>query len=299
MIGYMKLDYWLIAAALTLPACSPNSDYDATGTFESTEVIVSAEANGRLVGFRLEEGDLLRQGEEIGVIDTVQLYLKKLELESTMKSVDSRRPDIGKQIAATKAQIDAAVRERDRVARLLEANAANRQQLDDWNSRLEVLERERDAQLSSLANSTSSLDGQSSSVAIQIAQVEDQLAKCHIASPIGGTVLAKYTEQGEMTSVGKPLFKVADMEHLFLRAYVTSEQMADVKLGQQVKVMADFGDDTRREYAGKITWIADKAEFTPKTILTADERANQVYAVKIAVENDGFIKLGMYGGVVF
>lgn len=290
--------YWIMTASLFLGACGADSDYDATGTFEATEIIVSAEANGRLVDFDLEEGSLLRQGEIVGTVDTVQLYLKKLQLQATMKSVDSQRPDISKQIAATKAQIATALRERDRVSRLLEAEAANKKQLDDWDSQLEVLNRQLDAQLSSLTNSTSSLSEQSSSVAIQILQVDDQLEKCRVVSPIDGTVLAKYTEQGEVTAVGKPLFKVADMEHIFLRAYITSRQLADVKLGQQVKVLADFGDDMRKEYAGTITWIADKAEFTPKTILTDDERANQVYAVKIAVHNDGVIKLGMYGGVI-
>lgn len=290
--------YWIMTASLFLGACGADSDYDATGTFEATEIIVSAEANGRLVDFDLEEGSLLRQGEIVGMVDTVQLYLKKLQLQATMKSVDSQRPDISKQIAATKAQIATALRERDRVSRLLEAEAANKKQLDDWDSQLEVLNRQLDAQLSSLTNSTSSLSEQSSSVAIQILQVDDQLEKCRVVSPIDGTVLAKYTEQGEVTAVGKPLFKVADMEHIFLRAYITSRQLADVKLGQQVKVLADFGDDMRKEYAGTVTWIADKAEFTPKTILTDDERANQVYAVKIAVHNDGVIKLGMYGGVI-
>ncbi len=290
--------YWIMTASLFLGACGADSDYDATGTFEATEIIVSAEANGRLVDFDLEEGSLLRQGEIVGTVDTVQLYLKKLQLQATMKSVDSQRPDISKQIAATKAQIATALRERDRVSRLLEAEAANKKQLDDWDSQLEVLNRQLDAQLSSLTNSTSSLSEQSSSVAIQILQVDDQLEKCRVVSPIDGTVLAKYTEQGEVTAVGKPLFKVADMEHIFLRAYITSRQLADVKLGQQVKVLADFGDDMRKEYAGTVTWIADKAEFTPKTILTDDERANQVYAVKIAVHNDGVIKLGMYGGVI-
>lgn len=290
--------YWIMTASLFLGACGADSDYDATGTFEATEIIVSAEANGRLVDFDLEEGSLLRQGEIVGTVDTVQLYLKKLQLQATMKSVDSQRPDISKQIAATKAQIATALRERDRVSRLLEAEAANKKQLDDWDSQLEVLNRQLDAQLSSLTNSTSSLSEQSSSVAIQILQVDDQLEKCRVVSPIDGTVLAKYTEQGEVTAVGKPLFKVADMEHIFLRAYITSGQLADVKLGQQVKVLADFGDDMRKEYAGTVTWIADKAEFTPKTILTDNERANQVYAVKIAVHNDGIIKLGMYGGVI-
>ena len=216
-----------------------------------------------------------------------------------MKSVDKQRPDIRKQIAATKAQIATAQKERTRTQNLIQANAANRKQLDDWDSQIAVLNRQLEAQISSLENNTASLNEQSSSVAIQIAQTEDLLKKCHILSPIDGTVLVKYTEPGEVTSIGKPLFKIGDMEHLYLRAYVTSEQLAQVRLGGKATVYADFGDKKRKEYSGTVTWIADEAEFTPKTILTDDERANLVYAVKIAVRNDGAIKLGMYGEVVF
>ena len=216
-----------------------------------------------------------------------------------MKSVESQRPDIHRQIAATKAQIATAQRERNRVENLLKAQAANRKQLDDWDSQLAVLNRQLEAQLSSLGNTTASLTEQSSSVAIQVAQVEDQLKKCHITVPINGTILAKYAEPSELATVGKSLFKIADMEHIFLRAYLTSSQLELVKLGNEVTVFADFGNAQLRNYPGKIVWISEEAEFTPKTILTNDERANQVYAVKIAVENDGHIKLGMYGKVKF
>lgn len=295
----MKRLHLLFIILTGLSACRSNDDFDATGTFEATEIIVSAEANGKLFYLNAEEGNILKQYEEVGLIDTVQLYLKKLQLEANMKSVKSQRPDIRKQIASTQEQIAKAERERERVANLLKANAANRKQLDDWDSQLAVLRRQLEAQLSTLTNSTTSLNEQSSSVAIQVAQIEDQLRKCHVLAPINGTVLAKYAEPGEVTSVGKPLFKIADMEHIFLRAYVTSTQLSQIKLGSQAKVFADFGDNNRTPYDGTVTWIADEAEFTPKTILTDDERANQVYAIKIAVRNDGFIKLGMYGEVKF
>ncbi len=292
----MKRIVLLVSAfAAVLSSCHSGDDFDATGTFEATEIIVSAEANGKLWAMDAEEGMLLDKGQEIGLVDTVQLYLRKLQLEANKKSVQSQRPDIRKQIAATKEQIATAQRERERVERLLESDAANRKQLDDWDAQLAVLHRQLDAQVSSLQNNTASLNEQSSSVAIQVAQVEDQLHKCHIVSPIKGTVLAKYAEPGEWVATGKPLFKMADMENIFLRAYITSAQLVSVRLGDQVAVWADFGDNERRQYEGKVTWIADEAEFTPKTILTDDERANQVYAVKIAVRNDGLIKLGMYG----
>lgn len=273
--------------------------YDATGTFETTEVLVSAEASGRLLYFDIEEGMLLKAGEEVGVVDTVQLYLKKLQLEASLKSVEEQRPDILKQVAATKEQISAAQRERNRVANLLKVGAANQKQLDDAEDQLEVLRKQLVAQNSTLSNSHQSLTWQSSSIGIQVAQVEDQLKKCHITSPITGTVLAKYAEAGELTAMGTPLFKVADTEQMYLRAYITSEQLSQVKLGQKVTVFSDYGTDEHKQYPGVVTWISDTSEFTPKTILTKNERANLVYAVKIAVHNDGLLKIGMYGGVEF
>lgn len=273
--------------------------YDATGTFETTEVLVSAEASGRLLYFDIEEGMLLKAGEEVGVVDTVQLYLKKLQLEASLKSVEEQRPDILKQVAATKEQISAAQRERNRVANLLKVGAANQKQLDDAEDQLEVLRKQLVAQNSTLSNSHQSLTWQSSSVGIQVAQVEDQLKKCHITSPITGTVLAKYAEAGELTAMGTPLFKVADTEQMYLRAYITSEQLSQVKLGQKVTVFSDYGTDEHKQYPGVVTWISDTSEFTSKTILTKNERANLVYAVKIAVHNDGLLKIGMYGGVEF
>lgn len=289
----------LFVMLLLFAACKEEKKYDATGTFEATEVLVSSEANGKLMTLNVEEGDVLERGVEVGVIDTVQLYLKKLQLRANRKAVDTQRPDIRLQIAAVREQIATAQRERQRVLHLLKDNAANRKQLDDWDAQIAVLKRQLAAQESTLRNSTASLNEQSSSVAIQVAQLDDQLKKCHLITPISGTVLAKYTEAGEVITAGKPLFKIADLEHTFLRAYITSEQLANVKLGTKVQVFADFGKGLVRKYDGIVTWISSQAEFTPKTILTDDERANQVYAVKIAVKNDGTIKLGMYGEVKF
>ena len=289
-----------IALAIALTGCRNSAeDFDATGTFEATEVIVSAEAAGKLIHFRADEGVQLTCGEEAGLIDTVQLHLQKLQLLANRKSVDTQRPDIGKQIAATRQQIAKAEQEKARVERLLQSNAANRKQLDDWNAEIALLNKQLEAQLSTLQNSTASLNEQSASVAIQVAQVEDKLQKSRIVSPISGTVLAKYAEAGELASVGKPLFKIADVENMYLRAYITSKQLAEIKLGQQVTLYADFGDGERKPFEGTITWISDKAEFTPKTILTDNERANQVYAVKISFRNDGTARIGMYGEVKF
>ena len=221
-------------ALIMLAACGKGiPSYDATGTFEATEVIVSAEAAGKLLRLEVEEGTRLKAGEEIGLVDTVQLYLKKLQLEASMKSVESQRPDLAKQIAATKQQIATAEREKKRVENLLAAGAANQKQLDDWDAQVKLLERQLVAQESSLQNSTNSLIEQGNSVAIQVAQMEDQLAKCHVQSPIEGTVLAKYAEAGELAAIGKPLFKVAEVDRMYLRAYITSEQLSQVKLGAE------------------------------------------------------------------
>ena len=294
----MKTSF-IFPLALLAAACQSQTEYNATGTFESTEIIVSAENSGKLFYLNAEEGMWFTSGTEVGLIDTVQPYLRKLQLEANMQSVNSQRPDIQKQIAAIQEQIATSRREQKRTQNLLKANAANQKELDDWSAQIAVLQSQLEAQTSSLENNTASLTAQGKSIAVQIAQAEDNLRKRHIITPIDGTILAKYAEPGEFVSAGKPLFKIADMKHLFLRAYVTSSQLADITLGDAVTVFADFGDDIKFDFEGKITWIADEAEFTPKTILTDDERANQVYAVKIAVLNDGKIKLGMYGEVRF
>jgi HlyD family secretion protein len=293
----MKFLGMMSSLALCVACGSGADNYDATGTFEATEVTVSAEAAGRLLFLDVEEGSQLTAGAEVGIIDTVQLALKKLQLEASMKSVQSQRPDLNKQVAATKQQIATAEREKRRVENLLKAGAANQKQLDDIHSEIAVLQKQLTAQTSSLQNNVQSLTDQGTSVAVQVAQVADQLAKCHISSPINGTVLARYAEAGELASIGKPLFKIADVEQMYLRAYITSAQLAEVKLGDKVTVFADYGDEIRKEYAGVITWISSRSEFTPKTIQTKDERANLVYAIKVLVQNDGGLKIGMYGGM--
>ncbi len=278
-------------------ACGRDEDFDAMGTFEATEVTVSAEAAGRILDFSIEEGDTLSTYAQVGVIDTVQLYLQKLQLERQRASLKANRPDIAKQVASLQEQIDKQRTERRRVENLLKDNAATTKQLDDIDAQLNLLNRQLEARLSTLWNDAASIDENVSSIDVQIAQVEDKLLKCRIVSPIGGTVLAKYAETGELASVGRPLFKIADMNRIYLRAYFTSDQLADLQIGRNMTVTADFGGDKQYDYPGRIVWIASESEFTPKTVQTRDTRANLVYAVKIAVENDGRLKLGMYGEV--
>lgn len=282
---------------LILAGCSRSESFDATGTFEATEITVSAEASGRILAFDVNEGDRIAQGQTVGTIDTVQLYLQKMQLERQIASVRSNRPDISKQVTALREQIAQQEAERTRVKRLLDDGAATTKQLDDIDASLKILNGQLEATLSTLRNNTASIDENSSSIELQIAQVEDRLAKCRIVSPVTGTVLAKYAETGELASTGRPLMKVADLDHIYLRAYFTSEQLAALQLGQEVTVTADFGADEQYEYPGHIIWIASESEFTPKNIQTRNTRANLVYAVKIAVENDGRLKIGLYGEV--
>lgn len=293
----MKRIFIYCALPLLTAACGRSGDFDATGTFEATEVVVSAEAAGRILRFDAEEGDVLEAGRQVGAIDTVQLYLQKLQLERQRASVVSNRPDIAKQAASLREQIAKQQTERRRIENLLRDGAATTKQLDDIDAQIKVLNGQLEAQLSTLRNNAASIDENSSSIDLQIARIEDQLAKCRIASPVAGTVLAKYSEAGELASVGRPLMKVADLDRIYLRAYFTSDQLAGLKLGQEVTVTADFGGDSRIDYPGRIVWIASESEFTPKTIQTRDSRANLVYAAKIAVENDGRLKIGLYGEV--
>ncbi len=283
--------------SLLAVGCGNRDDFDATGTFEATEVTVSAEANGRILCFDVEEGDSVEAAVPVGAIDTVQLYLQKLQLERQVASARSSRPDVRKQATALREQIAQQQTERRRVENLLKDGAATTKQLDDIDAQLKILQGQLDALLSTLHNNLASIDENSSAIELQIAQIEDKLSKCRIVSPVGGTVLAKYAEAGELAAVGRPLMKVADLGQVYLRAYFTSEQLSSLRLGQQVTVTADFGGDERIDYPGRITWIASESEFTPKSIQTRNSRANLVYTVKIAVKNDGRLKLGLYGEV--
>ncbi len=287
-------------SGVVLCACTKGeTEYDATGIFEATEVTVSAEQNGRLLAFDIKEGDKVTLNHQVALIDTTQLYLKARQVGATKLVYASQRPDIAKQMATVEQQLAKARQEQQRFAGLVKDGAANRKTLEDAESQVKVLERQLSALQSSLSTSTNSLNAQMGTADIQQLQVADELRKCHVTAPLSGIVLSKYMEQGEFATVGKPLFKMADTDNMYLRAYVTTAQLKDVKIGQKVTVFADYGNGERKQYQGKVTWISAKSEFTPKTILTDDERADLVYALKIAVKNDGFIKIGMYGEVKF
>ena len=295
-----KKIFALASVTLMMAACGNNEKaYDATGTFEATETTVFAEQSGALLTFDVDEGFELAMGREVGLIDTTQTWLKIQQLGATKEVYQSQKPDMGRQIAATRQQLAKAQQDEQRYRELVADGAAPSKMLDDAASQVKVLQRQLDAQISSLSTSTRALDKQTAAADVQVSQLQDMLRKCHVTTPVKGTVLEKYVERGEFVSVGKPLFKIADTEHMYLRAYVTSAQLQSIKLGQKVKVFADYGDNQRKEYDGSISWISSRSEFTPKTILTDDERADLVYAVKVAIKNDGFVKIGMYGEVKF
>ena len=296
----MKKLITMASAALLLAACgNSEKEYDATGTFEATETTVSAEQNGTLLTFAINEGDEIKAESEVGLIDTTQTWLKLQQARATQEVYQSQKPDMEKQTSATRQQLAKAQAEQQRYKELVADGAAPSKMLDDATNQVQVLQRQLAAQLSSLSTNTNALSKQIAATEVQIDQLRDQLRKCHIKAPLKGTVLEKYAERGEFVAVGKPLFKMADMEQVYIRAYVTSAQLQSIRTGQQVKVFADYGDGKRQEYDGTVSWISSRSEFTPKTILTDDERADLVYAVKVRVKNDGFIKIGMYGEVKF
>lgn len=296
----MNHRYLLAIAAVTLAACAEKeTEYDASGVFETTETVVAAKASGEIKALNVEEGQTVAAGDELGYIDMTQLRLQKQQLSSSRMATDSRKLDNARQVASMHQEIANLERERTRFESLLRDGAATRKQVDDINYQISVLRKKIAAATEQVTTSNESLGRQSEGIGAQIGQVDDQIKNSMITSPVAGTVLVKYAEKGEYALPGKALFKVADVKDMKLRAYVTADRLTSLRIGQKVAVYADSGKDGRRKYSGTVSWISDKAEFTPKTIQTRDERANLVYAVKISVANDGYIKRGMYGDVVF
>jgi HlyD family secretion protein len=295
-----KRIFFLIILAPLFAACSNGSDdFDAAGTFESEEIIVSSETAGRIIRLDVEEGTFLKENQIVGLIDTIQLHLKKKQLQAAIIAVLSKLPDVETQLAAIQEQIKSAEREKKRIESLVKENAATTKQLDDISSQVEVLKKQYEATKSSLTITKQGLLNEINPLRIQIEQTEDQINKSIIKNPVDGVVLSRYSKQNEITSAGKAIYRIADLSIMTLRAYVTGDQLPRVKIGRTVKVFVDIGDGEQKELSGDLYWISSKAEFTPKTIQTKDERASLVYAIKIRVKNEGCIKIGMYGEVKF
>ncbi len=289
--------YFSIAVLLLLASCDSKPEYDATGIFEATTVTVSSETNGKILSFGIDEGGSICRDQTVAIIDTALLVLQCKQLKSQQASAEQSSPDIAAQASALRTQIAHQQNECNRIALLLSAGAATQKQSDDAYAQLEMLRGQLEGLLSTLGKNRSSISENALALQYQKEQIEEQIEKSTIKSPITGTVLLKYAEAGEFATAGRPLCKIADLDNMYIRSYFTASRLADLKIGQKVTVIADFGGDEKFEYPGTITWIAQESEFTPKSIQTNDSRANLVYAVKIAVRNDGRLKLGQYGEV--
>jgi HlyD family secretion protein len=309
-----KLAAILFVLTALASSCSSNKlKTDASGVFESDEVIVSAEQSGQILSFNIKEGDTIRKGAIIGQIDMSNTILQKQQVQATIHALSEKttnpHPEIElvkKQIAVQQSQLAQQLRERTRTKNLLKGDAATQKQLDDINAQIDQLKKQIAVSEQQIALDKSNIATQNSTVYSEkapleksVAEIQDEINKGQIVNPISGTVLTKYALEGEMTTMGKALYKIADLDTVTLRAYVTGSQLAGIKLGQRVKVYTDDAAKSYKEYPGQVSWVSDQSEFTPKTIQTKDERANLVYAVKIRVKNDGYLKLGMYGEVKF
>ena len=318
--------YILPLLVLTIFSCKrADQDYDASGNFEADEILVTAEATGKILELNLNEGDALKANQNIGLIDGKGVELQKEQVLSSINAIEQKTNDAAPQIAILQSQLatqnsqidvlneqlNNAVRERNRTANLVKSDAATRKQLDDLNgnvvviqkqiatakSQSEILKQQISSTLEQVKIQNRAILSEKNPTEKKVLQIDEQLKHNVISSPIEGIVLTKYMNKGEFATIGKPIYKMANLDEMTLRAYITGDQLAKVKVGQNVKVLVDAGDENTKELTGKIYWISQKSEFTPKTIQTKDERANLVYATKIHVKNDGFLKIGMYGEV--
>ncbi|GAO27788.1 hypothetical protein JCM15548_14640 [Geofilum rubicundum JCM 15548] len=281
---------------ILLGACNRNEQLsDAYGNFEATEVLVSAEENGRLLSFPINEGDVIQKGQVLGIIDTTMLVLKREQLKASGYALEVGERQVEKSVAVQQAKVDLLQKELTRVRAMLEAEAVTQQRFDQVDGEVTIAQR----QLSQIQAQKEQLRAERQVLTAQINTLNEQVSRCHVVAPVGGTILQKYAEAGEMTAAGKPLLKLADIEYMLLRAYITGSQLDDVTIGQSVEVLIDRGEDNYHRLEGTVTWVAQSAEFTPKIIQTKEERVDLVYAIKVRVPNDGRLKIGMPGEVVW
>ncbi|HEX5654328.1 MAG TPA: HlyD family efflux transporter periplasmic adaptor subunit [Chitinophagaceae bacterium] len=305
---------FMAALLISTMACNnSNGNFDASGTFEADEVIVSSELAGKILELGIEEGQTIGKDSVIGIVDAENISLQKEQVEANIRALSEKTADAAPQVRLLENQLkvqqtrlDNLLHEKTRIENLLKKDAATGKQMDDINFQVESARREMvvtqqqiNVYRNNIATQNRSILSEGKPLEKRVAQLDDQLKKAQIINPIAGTVITKYAEAGEITSQGKALYKIADLSTMDLRAYISGSQLSQVKLGQTVKVLVDEGPDKYKELSGTITWISDKAEFTPKTIQTKDERANLVYAMKVKVKNDGYLKIGMYGEVMF
>lgn len=307
-----RATFLAVLSLYLLAACgNKEENYDATGTFEADEVVVSSELSGKLLSFTIEEGQVIPKDSIVGLVDAEGISLQKEQVEANIEALGQKTADVTPQVrllenelAVRQSQLDNLMYERKRIDNLVKQDAATGKQLDDINAQIDVAQKslgvvrqQINVQRNNISTQNRSILSEGKPLQKRVAQLDDQLKRANIINPVGGTVTTKFAEAGEITSTGKALYKIADLATMTLRAYITGSQLSQVKLGQTIKVFVDNGADKYRELSGTITWISDKAEFTPKTIQTKDERANLVYAMKVKVKNDGYLKIGMYGEV--
>ncbi len=293
----MKNKYLMLALlAFTAVSCNNNNNKsDAYGNFEAIEVIVSSQANGKLLAFNIEEGQTLKMGESYGFVDTTDLFLKKQQLLAQKEAVSSKINNITAQIDVLKQQKQNLEIDKDRIVKMNKDGAATKKQVDDVIGGIDVINK----QINSIQTQNSSVLNEIAGIEKQVEQIASSIKKSYIIDETGGTVLVKYVEQGEVTAFGKPLYKVANLNNMILKVYVSGDQLPQLKIGAKCKVLVDKNEKENKSYEGAISWVADNAEFTPKIIQTKKERVNLVYAVKVIVKNDGTLKIGMPGEVVF
>src|SRR5579859_4095760 len=295
-----KMPFKFAAVTLFVASCSSGStDFDATGNFETDELIISAEASGKIMSLSVQEGESLKANQVVGFVDTIQLFLRKKQLQYSIQAVLAKQANTSVQLSSLLEQLATAAKEKKRIENLLKSDAATLKQLDDANAQILVLQRQMDALNSTLSINNASLRSEALPLKAQLDQIQDQIKKSAVVNPIGGTVLTQYALENEIVNPGKALYKIADLSTLTLRAYISGNQLGGISIGQPVKISVDATDGKYKTYDGVIAWVSDKAEFTPKTIQTKAERANLVYAMKIKVKNDGYLKIGMYGEVKF
>ena len=313
MFTIKKYVYTALTAIIIFSCNNNENQFDASGSFEADEVIVSAQLSGQLLAFNVNEGDTLSKGTIVGNIDSITVLLQKQQVQATIQALHEKTTDVQPQIkllkdqlAVQQTQLNNLLKDQQRFESMLKDGAVTQRQVDEITTQVDatrkqmlVTQQQINVQLSNTGTQNRSILSEKNPLQKQADQLSEQLSKANIINPVNGTVLTKYAEAGEVTTTGKALYKIADISYLNLRAYITGTQLSTTKLNQTVKVLIDSGTNHYREYPGTIIWISDKAEFTPKTIQTKDERANLVYAIKIKVKNDGYLKIGMYGEVKF
>lgn len=294
----MKNILYLLLAILIVSCGNDEILPDGYGNFEATEILISAEGTGKIINFEAEEGDKIAKNQILGYIDTVQLQLQKEQIEASIFAVTSKVRDVQVEVNVLTERKNAILKDKARLQRLYADSAATLKQMDDINSQLDILDKQIDATRKGLTTTNSGILAEIKPLQIRLKQIEDQLEKCKIKSPITGTILSKFAEEGEFTIIGKPLFKVAELDNLIMKAYISETQLSQVKIGKDITVKID-SKSSSKSFSGRIMSIAEQAEFTPKIVQTKEERVNLVYAIKIKVPNDGSIKIGMPGEIYF